>query len=226
MRRPREDVLPPSDRLRVLPLDVTDPASIGQAVDAAGPIDVLVNNAGIGWLNALEGTPMTAARELFETNALGTMAMTQAVLPQMRERRAGVIVNVTSSVTLRPLPLLSVYTASKAAVNAFTESLALRAGAVRRPGAPGAAGPGPGDALRRQRPRAACGTASPRPTPASRSKVFAAIGQARRPITRASRRGRRGVAGGDRPVVPDAAPCRRRCGSSRRRPFVTGGDRA
>ena len=125
MRQLRRDALPPSDRLRVIALDVTDPASIEQAVAAAGPIDVLVNNAGIGWLNALEGTPMAAARELFETNTLGTIAMVQAVLPQFRERRAGVIVNVSSSVTLRPLPLLSVYTGSKAAVNAFTESLAL-----------------------------------------------------------------------------------------------------
>ena len=125
MRRPRPDVLPPSDRLRVMALDVTQPASIEQAVAAAGPVDVLVNNAGIGWLNALEGTPMAAARELFETNTLGTIAMTQAVLPQMRERRAGVVVNVSSGVTLRALPLLSVYTGSKAAVNAFTESLAL-----------------------------------------------------------------------------------------------------
>ena len=125
MRQPRGDVLPKSDRLRVIALDVTDPASIAQAVTAAGPIDVLVNNAGIGWLNALEGTPMAAARALFETNTLGTIAMTQAVLPQMRERRAGVIVNVSSSVTLRSLPLLSVYTGSKAAVNAFTESLGL-----------------------------------------------------------------------------------------------------
>ena len=125
MRRPREDVLPPSDRLRVLALDVADPATIAQAVAAAGSIDVLVNNAGIGWLNALEGTPMAAARELFETNTLGLMAMTQAVLPQMRERGSGVIVNVSSSVTLRSLPLLSVYTGSKAAVNAFTEALAL-----------------------------------------------------------------------------------------------------
>ena len=125
MRQPRQDVLPPLERLRLLALDVTDPASIEQAVAAAGPIDVLVNNAGIGWLNALEGTPMVATRELFETNTLGTIAMTQAVLPQMRERRAGVIVNVSSSVTLRSLPLLSVYTGSKAAVNAFTESLAL-----------------------------------------------------------------------------------------------------
>jgi short-subunit dehydrogenase len=53
------------------------------------------------------------------------MAMTRAVLPQFRQRKAGVVVNVTSSVTLKPLPLLSVYTASKAAVNAFTQSLAL-----------------------------------------------------------------------------------------------------
>ena len=125
MRTPREDVLPHSERLRVLALDVTDAESVRQAVDAAGPIDVLVNNAGIGVLSALEGISMETAREVFETNTLGTIAVTQAVLPQFRQRKAGVIVNVTSSVTVRPLALLSVYTASKAAVNAFTESLAL-----------------------------------------------------------------------------------------------------
>jgi NAD(P)-dependent dehydrogenase (short-subunit alcohol dehydrogenase family) len=125
MRTPRADVLPRSEHLRVLALDVTDPESIRQVVDAAGPIDVLVNNAGIGLLGALEGVSMDTAREIFETNTLGTIAMTQAVLPQFRQRHAGVVVNVTSSVTLRPLTLLSVYTASKAAVNAFTESLAL-----------------------------------------------------------------------------------------------------
>ena len=125
MRTPREDALPRSERLRVLALDVTNPKSVLQAVDAAGPIDVLVNNAGIGVLRPVEGTSMEIAREVFETNTLGTIAMTQAVLPQLRQRKSGVIVNVTSSVTLRPLPLLSVYTASKAAVNAFTESLAL-----------------------------------------------------------------------------------------------------
>jgi NAD(P)-dependent dehydrogenase (short-subunit alcohol dehydrogenase family) len=125
MRTPREEVLPRSERLRVLALDVTDPESIRHAVDAAGPLDVLVNNAGIGVLNALEGTSMDIVREVFETNTLGTIAMTQAVLPQFRERKAGVVVNVTSSVTLRPLHLLSVYTASKAAINAFTASVAL-----------------------------------------------------------------------------------------------------
>jgi short-subunit dehydrogenase len=85
----------------------------------------LVNNAGVGLLAPLEGVALANAREVFETNTLGTIAMTQAVLPQMRQRRAGVVVNVTSSVTLKPLPLLSIYTGSKAAVNAFTESLAL-----------------------------------------------------------------------------------------------------
>ncbi|MDK4735127.1 SDR family oxidoreductase [Rhizobium sp. CNPSo 3490] len=125
MRTPSQDLLPPSDQLKIVALDVTRPESIRAAVDAAGPVDVLVNNAGIGWLNAVEGTPMEIAREIFETNTLGTIAMTQALLPQMRERQEGVIVNVTSSVTLKPLPLLSVYTASKAAVNAFTESVAL-----------------------------------------------------------------------------------------------------
>lgn len=125
MRTPREDVLPLSAHLRVLALDVTNPDSIRHAVEAAGPIDVLVNNAGIGALGALEGIAMKTARDIFETNTLGTIAMTQAVLPQFRLRQAGVVINVTSSVTLRPLPLLSVYTASKAAVNAFTESLAL-----------------------------------------------------------------------------------------------------
>jgi NAD(P)-dependent dehydrogenase (short-subunit alcohol dehydrogenase family) len=125
MRTPREDVLPRSDRLRVLALDVTDAVSIAKVVEAAGPIDVLANNAGVGLLNALEGVSMDQVHEVFETNTLGTIAMTRAVLPQFRARRSGVVVNVTSSVTLRPLHLLSVYTASKAAVNAFTESLAL-----------------------------------------------------------------------------------------------------
>ncbi|KEQ03446.1 SDR family oxidoreductase [Pseudorhizobium pelagicum] len=125
MRTPRNDILPASDNLKVLALDVRDAESIRAAVEAAGPIDVLVNNAGIGWMNVVEGTPMETVRDIFETNTFGTIAVTQAVLPQFRERRAGVIVNVTSSVTLKPLPLLSAYTASKAAVNAFTESMAL-----------------------------------------------------------------------------------------------------
>ena len=124
MRTPREDLLPRSERLRQLALDVTQPESIGAALAASGPIDVLVNNAGIGLFGAFEATPMATVREVFETNTFGVMAMTQAVLPQFRARRSGVVVNVTSSATLAPMPLVAVYTASKMAIEGFTASLA------------------------------------------------------------------------------------------------------
>ncbi|MAY62738.1 MAG: short-chain dehydrogenase/reductase [Rhizobiales bacterium] len=124
MRNPRDGLLPPSDRVRLLALDVTDPPSITAAVEAAGPIDVLVNNAGIGVVGAFEATPMDHVRKVFETNTFGTMAMTQAVIPGMRARHAGTIVNVTSSVTLAPMPLAAAYTASKQAIEGFTGSLA------------------------------------------------------------------------------------------------------
>ncbi|VXB65119.1 SDR family oxidoreductase [Massilia sp. 9I] len=125
MRTPRAGLLPASPRLRIVPLDVTDEASVRRAVELAGPVDVLVNNAGIGLLGVFETTPPATLRELFDTNVLGAMAMAQALLPQFRERGAGVIINVSSSTTLLPLPLLAAYTASKAAMNAWTESLAL-----------------------------------------------------------------------------------------------------
>jgi NAD(P)-dependent dehydrogenase (short-subunit alcohol dehydrogenase family) len=124
MRTPRRHVLPESDRLHVIPLDVTQPDSISAALQASGPIDVLVNNAGIGLLGAFEATPMATVREVFETNTFGVMAMTQAILPQFRARRSGLLINVTSSVTLAPMPLVAVYTASKTAITGFTESLA------------------------------------------------------------------------------------------------------
>lgn len=125
MRDPAASTLPMSEKLRVLPLDVTKAESIAAAVAEAGEIDVLVNNAGIGWLNAVEGTPMDVVHRIFEANLFGTIATMQAVLPGMRERRSGVIVNVSSSSTYKPLPLLSVYRASKAAVTSLTESAAL-----------------------------------------------------------------------------------------------------
>lgn len=125
MRDPSVNTLPASDRLRVLPLDVTNPDSIAAVIAEAGSIDVLVNNAGIGWLNAVEGTPLEIVRKIFETNTFGTIAMMQAVLPGMRLQRSGVIVNISSSTTIAPLPLLSIYRASKAAINACTEAAAL-----------------------------------------------------------------------------------------------------
>lgn len=124
MRTPNTEVLPRSERLKILPLDVTDDDSIAAAMEAAGPIDVLVNNAGIGVVGAFEATPMSHIRKVFNTNTFGVMAMTQAVIPQMRARRSGVIVNVTSTVTLTTFPLAAAYTASKQAIEGFTGSLA------------------------------------------------------------------------------------------------------
>jgi NAD(P)-dependent dehydrogenase (short-subunit alcohol dehydrogenase family) len=124
MRTPRTDILPTSERMRVVALDVTKADRIAAALDAAGPIDVLVNNAGIGVVGVFEVTPMATVRDLFETNTFGVMALTQAVLPQFRSRQSGVVVNVTSSVTLAPMPLAAAYTASKMAIEGFTGSLA------------------------------------------------------------------------------------------------------
>jgi NAD(P)-dependent dehydrogenase (short-subunit alcohol dehydrogenase family) len=125
MRTPNPDLLPASERLRILALDVTDPASIADAVKRAGPIDVLVNNAGFGAPSPIELTAAETVQALFQTNTIGTLSMVQAVLPQLRQRRGGVIINVTSTVTVKALPVIGVYRASKAAVDAFTETLAI-----------------------------------------------------------------------------------------------------
>ena len=132
MRQPKPDIFgSQSDRLKVLQLDVTNAGSISKAIAEAistfGTIDALVNNAGIGVVGAFEVTPIATVREVFETNTFGVMAMTQAVLPLFRERRSGVVVNVTSSVTLARMPLAAAYTASKAAIEGFTGSLAFEA---------------------------------------------------------------------------------------------------
>ncbi|MBA8800104.1 NAD(P)-dependent dehydrogenase (short-subunit alcohol dehydrogenase family) [Agrobacterium sp. RC10-4-1] len=125
MRHPDPDrVVGDTERLRVLPLDVTDEQSIAALIDAAGPVDVLVNNAGIGMVGAFEATPMSAIRTIFDTNSFGVMAMTQAIIPQMRKRRSGTIINVTSSATLASFPLAAAYTASKQAIQGFSGSLA------------------------------------------------------------------------------------------------------
>lgn len=124
MRNPAAAPLAASERMRVLALDVTDTDSIALAIELAGPIDVLVNNAGIGLFGALEHSPMRRIRAIYDTNTLGVIAMTQAVIPQMRERGVGRIVNVTSSATLAPFPFAAAYTGSKTAIQGFTGSLA------------------------------------------------------------------------------------------------------
>ena len=129
MRRPDPAVFATtSDRLKLLPLDVTDDDSIRKAiadgVAAFGAIDVLVNNAGIGMASVVEATPDSAVREIFETNTFGVFATCRAIIPQMRRQGQGVIINVTSSAGIAPMPLVAVYAASKCAVEGFTESLA------------------------------------------------------------------------------------------------------
>lgn len=129
MRRPDPGVFPgASDRLKIVPMDVTDTDSIANAIAEGvahfGAIDVLVNNAGIGLASVVEATPDAVIREIFETNSFGVFATCRAIIPQMRRQGHGVIVNVTSSAAIGPMPLVAVYTASKSAVEGYTESLA------------------------------------------------------------------------------------------------------
>ncbi|MGJ7038628.1 NAD(P)-dependent dehydrogenase (short-subunit alcohol dehydrogenase family) [Shinella sp. BE166] len=118
----------PAERLKIVPLDITRPETIRAAIDAAvaafGSIDVWINNAGIGMASAVEATPDSAIRELFETNTFGVFNACREIIPQMRRQGHGVIVNVTSSVTIGVMPLVAAYAASKFAVEGFTESLA------------------------------------------------------------------------------------------------------
>lgn len=108
-------------------LDVTDSDSIAAAVGAAverhGSIDVLVNNAGIGAIGSVEDTAEEIYRRVFETNVFGTIAMTQAVLPVMRQAGGGTIVNVGSIVGRVAVPFQGIYSASKHAIEALTEAL-------------------------------------------------------------------------------------------------------
>jgi NAD(P)-dependent dehydrogenase (short-subunit alcohol dehydrogenase family) len=110
-------------------LDVTDDASvatgIASVVDRHGPIDVLVNNAGVGFGGAVETIPLDTAQALMDTNFWGAVRTARAVLPSMRERRTGVIINVTSLSGLVPGALYTgMYAASKHALGALSEALA------------------------------------------------------------------------------------------------------
>lgn len=128
MRSPRPGLFEEGDRLLVTALDVTDPESVANAVAEGiarfGQLDVVVNNAGVGLFSALEATPDDVIRRVFETNTFGVMTVTRVVVPHLRERGSGTIVNVTSSVGIAPMPLVAVYTASKYAIEGFSESLA------------------------------------------------------------------------------------------------------
>jgi NAD(P)-dependent dehydrogenase (short-subunit alcohol dehydrogenase family) len=106
-----------------LALDVDSDESVAAAVAAAGTIDVLVNNAGFGVIGPVERVPLAHVKRMFETNVFGVIRMVQAVLPQMRERGSGTVVNVTSLAGRVVPPLDGFYGATKFAVEGLSEAL-------------------------------------------------------------------------------------------------------
>lgn len=107
-----------------LELDVTDDDSVRQGIEKAGRVDVLINNAGIGWNATVEDVDVAAAKVVFDTNFWGAIRCTQRVLPQMRERGAGTIVNVSSIAGRVALLAQPVYASSKWALECLSENLA------------------------------------------------------------------------------------------------------
>jgi NAD(P)-dependent dehydrogenase (short-subunit alcohol dehydrogenase family) len=119
----RPDTLDDLDVMERLRLDVDDDASVVEAVNSAGEVDALVNNAGFGITGPIEHVPLSEFRRMFETNVLGAVRTIQAVLPQMRERGSGTIVNVTSLAGLVTPPTGGAYSATKHALEAVSEAL-------------------------------------------------------------------------------------------------------
>ena len=127
-RKPKQvEALASLGEALVLKLDVTDQGQIDAAIKAAekkfGGIDVLVNNAGIGYFAAIEEGEEKEVRRMFEINVFGLSRMIQAVLPGMRQRRKGSIINVSSLAGLRSAPALGFYNATKFAVEGLSGAL-------------------------------------------------------------------------------------------------------
>lgn len=117
------------DGVTMIPMDVTDDASVERAVryiiEAEGRLDVVVNNAGMGIAGAVEDTSLEEARAQFETSFFGMLRVCRAVLPAMRERRSGLIVNVSSVAGVIGIPFQALYSAAKFAVEGLSEALRL-----------------------------------------------------------------------------------------------------
>ena len=128
MRHPEQGAnLDKHDNVLVTRLDVTDESSIRSAVehglDRFGCIDVLVNNAGFGAYGPLEAISMEQVRREFDTNVIGLLATTKAVLPHMRKAKSGIILNMNSMGGKLTFPLVSLYCGSKFAVEGLSEVL-------------------------------------------------------------------------------------------------------
>ncbi|MEN5175916.1 SDR family oxidoreductase [Brevundimonas diminuta] len=128
MRSPKDGAgLPDLERVLVTRLDVQAPDTIESAIAEGlarfGRIDALVNNAGFGLFGLFEGTSREKIQEQFDVNLFGVMDVTRAILPHFRSRKAGVIVNVSSGAGVFGLPMISLYNASKFALEGFSESL-------------------------------------------------------------------------------------------------------
>jgi NAD(P)-dependent dehydrogenase (short-subunit alcohol dehydrogenase family) len=123
-RRPQPGAEEPFD---MIPMDVTDDDSVRQGVamvlTRSGRLDVVVNNAGFGFAGAVEDTSIDEARKLFETNFFGVLRVCRAVLPHLREQRAGTIVNISSLGGLMAQPFVGMYSATKFAVEGMSEAL-------------------------------------------------------------------------------------------------------
>ena len=129
MRSPeKETELNKIENIHVTKLDVTDSSSIKTAVsyiiERFGTIDVLVNNAGYGGHALFEQFSDETIRNMYETNVFGLMNATREVLPHMRKRKSGTIINITSIAGLVAAPIISIYASTKFAVEGFSEALA------------------------------------------------------------------------------------------------------
>jgi short-subunit dehydrogenase len=116
-----------SEGFATLPLDVTQDESVAacvaEVIRAAGRIDAVINNAGFGIAGAIEDTTAAEAQSQFETNFFGTHRVCRAVLPHLRAQRAGIIINMSSLAGRIPLPFQGFYSATKFAIEAYTEAL-------------------------------------------------------------------------------------------------------
>jgi NAD(P)-dependent dehydrogenase (short-subunit alcohol dehydrogenase family) len=116
-----------SPGIEYLACDVTSDesvkAAVGEVLSKTGRIDLLVNNAGVGLVGGAEESSLEQAKSLFDVNLFGLIRMTKAVLPTMRRKRAGRIVNISSVMGLIPAPFMALYSASKHAVEGYSESL-------------------------------------------------------------------------------------------------------